>query len=878
MRSVLRASKSNLDSEGADRPARARLKPSFKIILACTVAAWSPTPLGAEVPAPNDFFGFEVGQDGNYTSWEREIEYFERIAAESDRVDMKIIGQSTLGNPFVLLTISAPENLANAERYKEISRLMADPRGLTQEQIDRMAEEGKTVVLLTLGQHSTEVASSQLAPLLVHQLATGTDDQTMAILEDAIVVLIPSFNPDGFIMVKEWTDRTKGTPYQGSYLPYLYHHYVGHDNNRDAFMLNLVESKLWAQVAYDWFPQIYQDTHQMGSYGSRIFLPSKTDPILPEVEPIIWREMMLLGAAMATQLEAAGVKGVETKAGGYTGWQMPTFHGMTPSRNIVGFHTESASSQMIWPLEISPAELEPADRGRPGHFPQESFPNPWPGGTWRMSDIVFQQKVALLASLETAARHHKMFLGNMAVMARNQVEKGKINAPYAHVVPLAQHDPGTANKLIATLMEAKVEVFRAQMPFESGSVSVKAGDYVIPSSQPLRGYIHSLLVPYIYPDNALTRQPDGTPLTPKDFASTNLAELMGVDVVALTQPLSAPLEPVVTPPVTHGQITGSGSAGWLLAPEWNDSFRAVNQVLAANAEVYRLIAPPPPLKAGTFWIPAGEGVNAALVNAMAAEFGLPFTAVPAVPNSTMHEVERARLGLFRRHGGGLEDEGWTRWIFEDWKFPYSTVYPDEVLEGDLNARFDTIVLPDDSVRSMIYPMESRSGIPYPPEYAVALGDEGVEKLKAFARGGGTLVFIDRASQLAIDKFGIGVKNAVGGLSSKEFYSPGSMIRVDFDIANPLAYGMPEKGLVMFDDSPAFEITSSDGISAAATYPARDLLQSGWLDGEARIAGKSALVEVDYGEGRLVLIGFGPQTRAETHGTYKILFNSLYRDD
>ena len=849
-------------------------------MLACTVATIPVAPLHAQVTSPKEFFGFDLGSDGNYASWDKEVEYFKKLAEESDRVQTSVVGKSTQGNPFLVMTISSPENLAKAARYQEIARKMADPRGLSQAEIDSMAEEGKVVVLMTLGQHSTEVASSQVGPLLVHQLATGTDDQTKAILKDAILVLIPSFNPDGLVMVKEWTNKTKGTSYQGSYLPYLYHYYVGHDNNRDGYMLNMVESKLWAKVAYEqWHPQIYQDTHQMGSYGARLFLPPKTDPVLPEVQPIVWREMMILGAAMATQLEAAGIKGVETQAGAYTGWQMPTFHGMTPARNIVGFHTESASSQMIWPLEIKPDELEPADRGRPGNYPQVNFPNPWPGGTWRMGDIVRQQKIALLASLETAARQHKMFLSNMALMANNQIKKGASEAPYAYVIPMDQHDPGTAAKMIDTLMEAKVEVHRATQGFQAGSQAIKPGDYVIRSDQPLRGYILSLLVPYIYPDNPSTRNADGTPLRPKDFASTNLAELMGVNVIPVTTPLTAKLALVSAPPAMTGGITGSGSAGWLLTPDWNDSFRAVNKVLAEGGAVYRLAAPPAPWDPGTFWIPAGGAITPALVQQMATDFGLPFTAVGKAPSGESYALKPLKVGLYRRYYGGNSDEGWTRWIFDDWKFPYSRIQASDVLGGSLNAKFDTIILPDDSIRGILAerPRNARAG-EYPPEYTQPLGEAGVERLKEFARAGGTLVFIDRASELAIEKFGIPVKNSVSGLSTKEFYSPGSMIRVHFDKSDPLAYGMPDEGLVMFDDSPAFEVApDGSGVDSAAQYPPDDLLKSGWLDGAAHIANKSALLDIKYGEGRLVLIGFGPQTRGETHGTYKILFNSLYLD-
>jgi hypothetical protein len=847
-----------------------------------TVAAASG---GPTITSPKAHFGIDLGSDGQYTSWPEQVAYFKKIGAESDRVETFEIGKSTLGNPFLMMTISSPENLAKAERYKEIARKLADPRGLSVEETDALAAEGKVVVLVTLGQHSTEVASSQMGPLLVYRLATANDERTRMILENTILVLIPSFNPDGLVMVNEWVNKTRGTPYQGSRLPDLYHHYTGHDNNRDAYMLTQAESKLWAQVAYrEWYPQIYKDTHQMGSDGARLFLPPKTDPILPDVDPIIWREMMLLGAGMATLLEAEGITGVETQVGAYTGWQMPTFHGMTPSRNIVGYHSESASAKMIWPLYLHPEELKPGSRGRPEYAAQVTFPNPWPGGWWRMSDIVRQQELAILGTLDTAARHREMFLKNMALMARRQIERGATTAPFGFVIPAQQHDPGTAAKMIATLMEANVEVHRATERFRSGAYAFEPGDYVIRADQPLRGYIMSLLKRYIYPDNEWTRRPDGTPLKPKDFASTNLAEVMGVTTIPLETKVSASMELLTEPPKPAGKVTGSGSAGWLLTPTWNDSFRAVTRILKQGGTVQRLTKPQPPLMPGTFWIPASRTVTAQTIASLASELGLPFEAVESAPQGASYALKPLRVGLYRRYAGGNMDEGWTRWIFDTWGFPYTRVEAAEIQKGNLNSKYDVIILPDDRLRALLGesgPQDSeylREGQEYPPEYRQTLGEAGLQSLKKFARAGGTLVFLGGSAELAIAKFDIPVVNVVAGLKPTQFYSPGSMLKVNFDPSHPLTYGMPTQTTVLFDFAPAFEVRSSlrnEGIVAPGRYLQSGILSSGWLDGEKYLSNKAALLDVTYGKGRLVLIGFGAQSRAQTHGTFKVLFNAMY---
>jgi hypothetical protein len=836
------------------------------------------------VTTPAAFFGFEPGADGTYASWDRLVAYYEQVDRESDRVQTRTIGKSTLGNPFLVVTISSPQNLARTTRFQEIARQLSDPRGLTEQQTDALAKEGRAVVLVSLGQHSTEVASTQTGAKLVHRLATANDDRTRTILDNVILVLIPAFNPDGQLMVSEWVKKTAGTPYEGSGTPDLYHHYVGHDNNRDAYMLTQIESKFWAQVAYrEWYPQIYKDTHQMGSYGARIYLPPKTDPIDPNVDPLVWRESMLLGGAMSTMMEAEGITGVETQVGSFTAWQIPTFHGMANHRNIPAFHTESASARMIWPLYIHPQELEPSDRGRPEYKAQISFPHPWPGGWWRMGDIVRQQEAAIFALVETAGRHRELFLRNMAIKARRQVHLGATEPPYAHVVPMRQHDPGTAAKLIATLMEANVEVHRATENFVAGRFAFEAGDFVVRHDQPVRPYIKTLLEPLIYPDNEWTRRADGTPLRPKDLASSNLGELMGVEVIPAGENITAKLEKLTTPPKPTGRVTGSGSAGWLLTPAWNDSFRAVTRVLKAGGTVHRLQSPPKPWVPGTFWIPATGATTSSSVQALAQEFGVPFEAAAVPPPGPMLQLKPLRVGLYRRYQGGNMDEGWTRWIFDTWELPYSRVDAAEVQKGALKDKYDVVVIPDDSVRALVG--GSAGGAPrfargesFPPEFRQTLGEAGVKGLQEFARAGGTLVFLNNASDFAIEHFGIPVTNVVAGLSTKEFFSPGSLLRVQFDPSHPLAYGMPSKAFVLNDDSPAFGVQSTqrnETVTVVARYGEGDILQSGWLDGESKIAKQAALMEVRYGTGRLVLVGFGAQRRAETHGAFKVLFNAMY---
>ncbi len=837
------------------------------------------------ITPPSAHFGFELTADGTFAMWDQEVAYYEKIARESDRIDLEVLGKSTLGRPFLLLTISSPQNLAKAGRYKEISRQMADPRGLSSEQIDRLSSEGRAVVLVTLGQHSTEVASSQMGPRLVHRLATGNDDETRAILDNTIFLLIPSFNPDGHDIVGDWIKKSAGTPYEGAGPPELYGAYIGHDNNRDGYMLSQAESQHWAKVVYqDWFPQVYKDTHQQGSYGARITIPPKYDPINPHVDPLVWRISQLLGGAMGTRLEAEGVTGVESQVH-YDAWFMASFHGVANLSNMASFHTESASARLVWPLYIHPQQIGPGSRGRPENKAQMTFPHPWPGGWWRMSDIARQQEIETLALVETMGRYRQTFLKNRAIAAARQVEKGATEAPFGHVIPMNQHDPGTAVKFASTLMMNGVEVHRATGRFTAGSRVVEPGDLIVRLDQPSRAFVKTMIEPMVYPDNEWTRRRDGSPLPPYDMASFTLADHMGVESFPLGEKITAKLEKLTAPPRLAAKITGSGGAGWLLTPAWNHSFRAVNRVLQNGGAVYRLPNPPQPWAPGTFWLPATASTTTAAVQALATEFGLPFTAVAAAPAGAMSQLKPLRVALYRRYAGGNMDEGWTRFLFDQWEFPYTRVDADEIKKGGLNARYDAVLIADDTVRAIVGGTGGEpAATPFaaaglPAEHTKALGNAGVEALKDFVLGGGSLVLLDHATALATERLGVPVRNPVAGLSEKEFFAPGSSLRVHVDPTQPLAYGMPKETTVLFFESVAFDISNSnanDRISVVARYHERDLLRGGWLDGEKHLVGMPALLDVGYGKGRIAMIGFRAQNRAQAYGTFKVLFNALYR--
>jgi hypothetical protein len=841
--------------------------------------------IAQEIPSPEKFFGFKMGADYKLARWDKIVEYFNILDKSSQKIIVKELGKSTEGNPFLLAIISSAENLNNMDKYKKICRSLADPRGISQDEINKLIQEGKVVVAMTMSLHATEVGATQLSPELAYELITSSSSEIKTILDNVIFLLFPCFNPDGEIMVVDWYNKYVGTEYEGSYLPWLYHKYTGHDNNRDGYMLTQVESRLVSKVMYhEWFPQLYVDHHHMGSYGARYYIPPYYDPIHPNVDAMIWREHMLVGSHMAVRLEEEGKKGIETGAP-YTAWWMPSFHMITNYHNIAGMLTESASAKIASPIYIHPDQLQPGWRGRPEYKAQVNFPSPWEGGWWRLRDVVEQQKISIMALLDLAARFPDIFLQNAYMKAMRNSERGKNEPPYAFLIPAEQHDYLTAIKLIQTLMMAGVEVHQTEKALQIKNAVYPPNSYILLLAQPLRAYIKSLLEQINYPDNPWTREyPGGPPMRPYDMAAFNLAEHMGVKAIPIDTAFAAPLKKINEAIMLEGKIVGSGNNGYLLRHEKNDCFKAINLLLKEGAEIYWLrkeikdggknYSP------GTIFIKQSSGLESRL-KTIAEETHLTFNAVQDKVSGEVYQLHPLKLGMYKRYLGGNMDEGWTRWILEQFQFPYSSILTKEMKKGNLRKKYDVIILPDDSLEMMIGPKEDDERMrryPIPPEYREGMGKEGIDNLEKFVKEGGTLITLDSACELPIEKFKLPIRDVVKGLPAEEFFCPGSTLHIKLNANHPIAYGMEEEALALFWSSPAFSIVPTawnEHFQIVAQYPEKNLLQSGWLIGEKKLSNKAAIIEARYGKGKVILIGFRAQHRAQTHGTFKILFNSIY---
>jgi hypothetical protein len=776
------------------------------------------------IPTPESHFGHQMGADRKLLDWSKVVSYFDALEKTSDRIRVDELGKSTEGRPFIAATIAASETLRNLDRYREIQARLADPRRSTEAEAEKLISQGKTVVLITCSIHATEVGSTATAIEFAYKLLTEDKPKFQAILQNTIFLLVPSLNPDGVDIVTEWYRKTLGTPFEGKSPPQLYHKYVGHDNNRDWYIFSQVETQLTVSKLHNvWHPQIVYDVHQQGQYASRMFVPPWLDPIDPNIDPIIAQLCNAIGAGMAADLTSAGKTGVAVNAM-YDFW--------TPARHYQAYHgglrilSESASASIATPVRVKPEEIS---QNALGYSPRERSWNhlePWTGGEWRLRDIVDYQLIAMESCLFQAAVRREDLLRSFYRIGRRAVER---TAPYAFVFPAEQRDPGAATKLLETLAYGQVEIDRATRPFTAGGKHYAAGSYVIGMQQPYSSFAKTLLEKQTYPD--LRQYPGGPPKQPYDVTAHTLPMLMGVAVDTIAQPFTGAV-------IRAERYDFASTATPLFLPAADTtSWRSLNAALRSNKPVWRDFV------TGDFHI-------------------------AEKPAGGMKSIRAPRIALYKSWVASM-DEGWTRWLLEQFGFAYTNVTNRDLQAGNLRDRFDAIVFPDQRAET-IYQGHKPGAMP--AEYTGGVGDSGAEALKQFASKGGVVLFFNDASEFALNHMGLGVKDVLSGVANRDFYAPGSLLNVRLE-QHPVTLGIPREIPVWFESGPAFETTGRD--RAIAVYPDQNILASGWLLGEKHLAKRAAVVDVPVGSGHVVLFGIRAQYRAQSYLTFKLFFNSLF---
>jgi hypothetical protein len=821
------------------------------------------------LPIPRDHYGFELGADRKLARWPQIVSYFERLAAASGRIQVETLGETTEGRPFLGAVITSEANMRRLEELRQIHCRLADPRGLGAEESERLIAEAKSVVMISCSIHASEVGGTQVASEIAYELCAGDDEVTRQVLDNVIFVFVPCLNPDGLEIVADYYESTLGKPWEGGTLPWLYHKYVGHDNNRDWFMLTQVENQLAIdRVQNVWHPMIVFDMHQMQPNGFRFFLPPYIDPFDPNVDPLMQHQTTVLGSAMIMDLLAAGKTGITHSI---------IFDCFSPSRAYQHYHggirilSEAASCKVATPVEVPFRDLAAGRDGSDPKVASLAHPAPWPGGTWRLRDIMDYDRIAAWACLKHAARYRDAWVRNFAQVSRNALTTAK---PYAYIVPPRQRDPHTAHEMLEVLQRGMVEVHEATAPFVADGIMYPAGSRVILMAQPYGRYAKTLLERQTYPD--LRLYPGGPPKPPYDITAHTLPLQMDVRCVEVLRPFAADLTMVskLKPPVAAaaGEVLAMAAEdGYVLCPNLNNSVRAVMALLGKGYEAYRACEPMGPEgkeSPGTFYLPQQDGLGAEL-EAMAQGWGLRVAAADPVQleDATMLMLRLPRLGIYRSYQA-TADEGWTRFVLDDYGVPYVTLTDADVRAGGLGERFDSVLLPGQSPEQITSGLAPGSA---DPKYTGGLGELGRAALRDFVDGGGTLICLGPACDWAVESLGLRVRNVLKGLRPEEFYLPGSMLRMLLDPTHPVAYGMPQEAIALHVASPAYAVDEGEIVGR---YPPAKALQSGWVLGEKHIQDRAAIVDVPYGRGTVILLGPRVQFRAQTRGAYKLLFNSI----
>ena len=786
-----------------------------------------------KIPAPEDVIGFKPGDDRKLASWNQILTYFQKLDAASDRMKFEEIGKTTMGKPFVFATISTPENLQKLEYYKKINAQLADPRMIKSNDAvaKRLIKEGKTIVLITCGVHSTEVGSTLSSMLIAHRLASSDEEMVKKILQDTIILLVPSLNPDGVDIVRDWYNKTLGTPYEGTDPPELYHKYVGHDNNRDWYAFTQVETQLTVDKIHNvWHPQIVHDIHQQGAFGSRLFLPPYMQPVEPNVPKQIIEGYTELGVSMMNDLFAQGFTGI-TNDSTYDAW--------TPARAYSHYHggvrilSETASARIATPIDVKFEDL----RSREGYDPQKeskNFPKVWRGGHWGLRDITNYMTTAAFSLMKHASENRERWLQRFYEIGKEAVRPRKSGELFAFVLP---ENDGERESLLKMLERGGVKIDKANA-FTVADKKYPREAIVIQMAQPYGSFAKALLEAQKYPD---LKTPSGEPIPPYDVTAHTLPLLINVKV-----------EEIYTPFKYQKLYRMSSLFPPMAYTECKFSYAPA---------IYKSYVPSMD-EGWTRWAFEQPTIKFTMSDEDAKQFA------PQV----LQKMESEKWFQIFFKGRISEQQIQESLKRTGCKVEYESVDDKKIHVGNLAAKFSSIIFPDQSANAILNGHRKGS---MPDEYTGGVGEEGVKNLREFVEAGGTLVFLNRASNFAIEQFKLPVKDVTQGLQRKDFYVPGSILRTELDTTHPIAKGMDKASIAWFEGSPAFEITDSSNVRVIARYPSEgDILLSGWALGVEKLKGKAALVEVTIGKGKIILFGFRPQYRGQSLATFPLMFNAI----
>ena len=874
---------------------------SVLVALVCVATAGAVTP-------PKDALGFNLGDDyqvANYTQLET---YWKKLAAESDRMKLVDIGATAEGRRQYMAIVSSPANLRNLDRYKDIARRLALSEGinegLTDDQAHALAREGKAVVWIDGGLHASETVGSQQLMEMVYQMVSRSDPETTRLLDDTIQLYVQA-NPDGQELVANWYMREADPAKRSlSGLPRLYNKYVGHDDNRDFFLSAMPETtNMNRQMFLEWFPQIVYNHHQTGPAGAVVFIPPFRDPFNYNLDPLIPLGVEMVGSAMHSRLVEEGKGGSAMRGGSnYSTWWNGGLRTIAYFHNMIGILTEIVGGPAPIDIPLVPDK----------QLPQGDEPLPIAPQRWHYRQSIDYDISQNRAVLDYASRYRETLLFNIYKMGRNSIEKGsqdswtvtpkRIEAlrataakqstssggniapalyntvlhdpqyrdPRGYIIPANQDDFPTAVEFVNSLLKTGITVLQAREQFQVAGKSYPAGSFVVKTAQAFRPHILDMFEPQDHPNDF--RYPGGPPVPPYDIAGWTLALQMGIQFDRILDGFDGPFVKVegLAHPLETRIFMEERPLGYLISHRANNSFTLVNRLLKAGCDVYWLKSD------GTIWVPASTA--ASTIVAKGKDLGVPIGASMVTPGTNLIKLKPLRIGLYDQYGG-LTTSGWTRWLFEQFEFPFEVVYPQTLDAGNLNRKYDVLVLTDEAFRKGAGGGSQPVPSSIPAEYRTWLGritaDKTVPQLKQFVEAGGSLVTIGSSTGLA-ELLGIPVSNPLAGLSREQFYVPGSLMRATVNPTNPLAFGMNPEAIVFFDNSPVFKLDGdTQDVQKVAWFAERNTLASGWAWGQEHLEGSTAVAVAKLGAGKVVLLGPEVGFRAQSRGTFRLLFNAMY---
>ncbi len=850
----------------------------------------------AEIPTPESVLGVTPGTDRELIDYQQLVDYLEALSASSDRMVMQEVGSSPEGRPMFVLFLSSPANLERLPELQEINRRLALEPDLTVEEREELVAAGRVFVMETLSMHSTEVGPSQTLPLYAHEIATTSDPAVLSQLKRVVLMMVPCHNPDGMDMVVKHYRRYRGTRYETSSLPGVYHRYVGHDNNRDFVTLTQEDTRVINRLySTEWYPQVLVEKHQMGTTGPRYFVPENHDPIAENIDESLWSWSAVFGAKLQQDMGRDGLDGVASH------WLFDNYWpGSTETslwKNVISFLTEAASCKAATPVFVEPTELRVRGKGLAEYSKSINMPAPWPGGWWRLSDIVRYELSTMRSILSTAAIHDADILRSRNVLCAEEVARGRTEPPFYYVLPIEQLDRGALPKLVALLREHGVQLRQLTERIEVAGMVLPEGAIVIPLAQPYRPFVKEVMEDQRFPVRHY--MPGGEIIRPYDITSWSLPRHRGL-VCHEIKTRSADLEAaLIDLPKGWSALTD--------APKLPSTFAALawpagdnaSHVVAWDAMEHGLklqrltadfAAKDSVLTAGSFVI---SGPDAEL-RALARDAATPPVVLTTMPETPTTLVHRPQIALIESWFHDM-DAGWTRYVLDQAGIPFSVVRPGEIEDTDLAGRFDVLLFPNQSkevLREGRQKWGGRYSQPaYPPEYTEPISDDGIKKVAAWIDDGGIVVSWGRSTALFLDKleimppdkegepevFRLPVRDISEDLAKKGLLIPGAFLAVDLLLDHPLTWGMPlhsgifSRGTPVFETSiPMFDMDRR----VIATHPATDVLISGYAEKEELLKNKSVMVWLQKNRGQLVLMGFSPQFRASTPASAKLLFNAL----